>query len=202
MKRILFIVLLIITALVLYFFVFKKDNGPEAPKQQPLTLKEHTDGFTKSVDSLLQEYFGLTNAFIEGDSLKAKQASMSLLAFVNHFSLDELKKDTTGIFQTAADQVGLIKGNLESMGKSQTITDMRHDFKDLSENLFPLLKTVHYKGKTLYWQNCSMPFGENSSANWISADAKIVNPYLGKNHPVYKSGMLDCGETQDSIKAQ
>ena len=202
MKRILFIVLLLITAFVLYFFVFKKDDAPEGPKQQPLTLKEHTDGFTKSVDSLLQEYFGLTNAFIEGDSLKAKQASMSLLAFVNHFSLDELKKDTTGIFQTASDQLGFIKGNLESMGQSQTITDMRHDFKDLSENLFPLLKTVHYKGKTLYWQNCGMPFGENSSANWISADAKIVNPYLGKNHPVYKSGMLDCGETQDSIIAQ
>jgi phosphoribosyl-AMP cyclohydrolase len=202
MKRILFIVLLVVVAAALYFFVFKKEEVPEGPKQQPLALKDHTDAFTKNVDSLLEDYFVLTAAFVDGDSLKAKQASISLLGYVNRFSLDELKKDTTGIYQTASDMLGFIKGNLESMGKSQTITDMRHDFKDLSENLYPLLKTVHYKGKTLYWQNCGMPFTESSSANWISTDAEIVNPYLGKNHPVYKSGMLHCGETQDSIKAQ
>lgn len=202
MKRVLFIVLLVVVAAALYFFVFKKEDAPEGPKQQPLALKDHTDAFTRSIDSLLQDYFALTSAFVDGDSVKARQASGSLLAYVNRFSLDELKKDTTGIYQTAADQVTNIKGNLESMGKSQTITDMRHDFKDLSENLYPLLKTVHYKGQTLYWQNCGMPFGENSSANWISTNAEIVNPYLGKNHPEYKSAMLHCGETQDSIKAQ
>ena len=202
MKKIFLIVLLAVAAFALYWFKFRGGDAPEAPKQQALTLKDHSDAFSLSVDSLLQQYFAVKDAFVDGDSLKAKQASMAMMAFVNHFSLDELKKDTTGIYQTAADQVALIKTNLEAMGQSQTITDMRHDFKDMSENLYPLLKTVHYKGKTLYWQNCGMPFGENTSANWISSEAKIVNPYLGKNHPVYKSGMLDCGETQDSIKAQ
>ncbi len=101
-------------------------------------------------------------------------------------NLDELKKDTTGIFETAATFINDIKANAERMGHSQTITDMRHDFRDMSENLYPFLKTVHYKGKTLYWQNCGMPFEESSSANWISSEAEIVNPYLGKNHPKYK----------------
>ena len=31
---------------------------------------------------------------------------------------------------------------------------------------------------------------------------EIINPYLGKNHPEFKSGMLHCGEVKDSIKAK
>ena len=202
MKRILFIALLAVAAIALYFFVFKKEDAPEGPKQQPLTTKKHSDTFNKSIDSLLQNYFVMKDAFVNADSIAAKQQSMAMTAFINRINMDELKKDTTGIFQTATDQLASIKINLESMGQSQTITDMRHDFKDLGENLYPLIKTIHYEGKTLYWQNCGMPFGENTSANWISDAAEVVNPYLGKNHPEYKSSMLHCGEVQDTIKAQ
>ncbi len=202
MKKVIFLLLLVVAAFAIYWFKFRGNDEPQGPKQQPLATKKHSEAFNKSVDSLLQNYFTLTDAFVNADSFAAKQQSTTLAGFINRFSLDELKKDTTAIFQTATDQLASIKSNLESMGRSQTITDMRHDLKDLSENLYPLLKTIHYEGKTLYWQNCGMPFGENTSANWISNVEEVVNPYLGKNHPEYKSSMLHCGETQDSIKAQ
>jgi hypothetical protein len=47
-----------------------------------------------------------------------------------------------------------------------------------------------------------MAFGEDKGANWISNTEEIINPYLGKNHPEFKSGMLHCGEVKDSIKAK
>ena len=70
----------------------------------------------------------------------------------------------------------------------------------ISENLYPFLKTIKYEGPKLYWQNCPMAFGEDKEANWISNTKEIINPYLGKNHPEYKSSMLHCGEIKDTIK--
>lgn len=202
MKRIIFILVLLLTAVALYFFVFKKEDGPQAPKQQPIAVKAHSTGFDKNVDSVLDAYGAVRDAFVEGDSLTAKLKAGEMAALLGRLNLEELKKDTTGIYETAATFINDIKTNAESIGRSQTITDMRHDFRDMSNNLYPFIRTVHYKGKTLYWQNCGMPFDDNSTANWISAEAKITNPYLGKNHPKYRASMLECGETQDSIVAK
>lgn len=202
MKKILFIVVLVVAAAALYFFVFKKEEAPEGPKQQPITVKSHSTGFDKNVDSVLDAYGVIRDAFVEADSLGAKNAAGAMVALLNRLSLDELKKDTTGIFETAATFINDIKTNAESMGRSQTITDMRHDFRDMSNNLYPFIKMVHYNGKKLYWQNCGMPFDDNSTANWISTESKIQNPYLGKKHPKYHAEMLECGETQDSIIAK
>lgn len=202
MKKIVLIALLAVLAFGVYWFVIKKDDNPETPRQQPITVKSHSTGFDKNVDSLLDAYGAIRDAFVEADSAKAKQLAASFAALLSRVNFDELKKDSLVIFQTASQFVTDMKANAENMEASQNITDMRHDFSDMSNNLYPFLKTVHYKGKKLYWQNCGMPFGENTSANWISAQPEIVNPYLGKNHPKYHASMLDCGEIQDSIIAQ
>ncbi len=202
MKKVIFILVLVVAAFALYWFKFRGSDTPEAPKQQPITVKSHSTGFDKNVDSVLLAYGAIRDAFVEADSLTAKQKAADMVALLNRLSLDELKKDTTGIFETAATFINDIKTNAESMGRSQTITEMRHDFRDMSNNLYPFIKTVHYNGKTLYWQKCGMPFDDDSEANWISDEAKITNPYLGKKHPKYHSGMLECGETQDSIIAK
>jgi len=60
-------------------------------------------------------------------------------------------------------------------------------------------KMINYEGATLYLQYCPMAFGDEKGANWISNSAEIVNPYLGKNHPIYKAAMLHCGELKDSL---
>lgn len=202
MKKVLFVLLLVIVAVGLYWFVFKKEEQPDGPKQQPIAVKNHSTGFDKNVDSVLNAYGAIRDAFVEGDSLSAKQKSAEMIALLKRLNLEELKKETAGIYETASALITDLTTNAENMGRSQTITDMRHDFRDMSNNLYPFIKTVHYKGQTLYWQNCGMPFDDNSTANWISTDARIINPYLGKNHPKYHSSMLECGETQDSIVAK
>jgi hypothetical protein len=202
MKRIIFILLVIAAAFAVYWFMFRGDNTPEGPKQQALRVSRHSAAFNSSIDSLMEHYFAVKDAFVDGDSLKAKQAGMALIAFAKTLSLDELKKDTTGIFESATGFVNDVTASAEGMGQSQTISDMRQDFKSVSENIYPLLKTIHYEGKKLFWQNCPMAFGEDRGANWISNTEEIVNPYLGKNHPEHKDSMLHCGEIKDTIKAQ
>jgi hypothetical protein len=44
-----------------------------------------------------------------------------------------------------------------------------------------------------------MAFNDNETAFWLSNSREVVNPYLGKKHPKYASGMLHCGEVKDSI---
>lgn len=202
MKKLFFILLLAAAAFALYWFVFRSESVPEGPKQQALKVSRHSNAFNSSIDSLMNHYFVVKDAFAEGDSVKAKQAGIALVEFTKTLNLAELKTDTTGIFESATGFLTDLQSSAEGMSQSQTITDMRQDFKSVSENIYPLLKTIHYEGKKLYWQNCPMAFGEDKGANWISSTEEIINPYLGKNHPEHKDSMLHCGEIKDTIKAQ
>ena len=96
--------------------------------------------------------------------------------------------------------IGDIKSNGDAILKETDITEMRQDFRMVSENLFPLLKMIHYEGTKLYWQNCPMAFGEGKDGSWLSNTEEIINPYLGKNHPEFKGSMLHCGEIKDTIQ--
>jgi Cu(I)/Ag(I) efflux system membrane fusion protein len=195
MKKLVLVLLFAVAAFTVYWIFFKGESGPEGPKQQPLTVSRHSEAFNAGIDSLLQFYSTVKDALAAADSLAAKEVAASLAAYTNRLQMDELKKDTAGIFESAAMFVTDIRTNTESLTQSATLNDMRQDFKAISDNLYPLLRTVHYEGKKLFWQYCPMAFGEGRGANWISNTEAIVNPYLGKNH-------ADCGEIQDTIKAQ
>jgi len=202
MKKIILTLLALAGIFAIYWFQFR-DSGsslPEQPKQQALKVNAHSLAFNNGIDSLLQSYFAIQAAFIEGDSVTAKRAGEAFTARVAAVNMDELKKDTSGIFESANTFLADIKSSSESLSKQTTLTEMRQDFKSLSENMYPLLKTIHYEGKKLYWQNCPMAFGEDKEANWISSTEEIMNPYMGKNHPEFKGGMLHCGEVKDTIK--
>ncbi len=119
---------------------------------------------------------------------------------MDSIKIQELSQDTSGILQSATMLMGDIKNNSSALLNENDLTEMREDFRMISENLYPFLKTIKYEGSSLYWQNCPMAFGEGKEANWISNTKEIINPYLGKNHPEFKSSMLHCGEIKDTIK--
>lgn len=202
MKKIVLSLLVLAGIFAIYWFQFRKDGAaaPEQPKQQAIKVAAHSPTFNNGIDSLLQSYFTIHAALVDTDSTRAKQAAEAFTARVAATNIDELKKDTSGIFESASTFLTDVKSSAESMTKQTTLTEMRQDFKSISENMYPLLKTIHYEGKKLYWQNCPMAFGEDKEANWISSTEEIMNPYMGKNHPEFKSGMLHCGEVKDTIQ--
>lgn len=203
MKKVVIFFAVVAAFFAIYWFQFRdKKSVPEAPKQLALKVNRHDAIFNNKIDSLLQKYFEIKTALVETDSVKAKLVNNNLVDFLSRINIDELKTEPAGIFESAAMFLNDIKSNAVSFANQQTITEMRQDFKGISENLYPFLKTIHYEGKILYWQNCPMAFGENNSANWISNTEEIINPYMGKHHPEYKGTMLHCGEVKDSIKAQ
>ncbi len=201
MKKILLLLFLAVAAFAVYWFAFKNKAKDSGPALQPLALKKHSEEFNKSVASAMGAYFEIKNAFVDGDTTKVKEACKNFIGLADAIKLDELKKDTTSIFETAQTNLNDVKMNAESLLKQTDITEMRKDFSMVSEMMYPFFKVINYEGVNMYWQNCPMAFGDDKGANWISNTQEIINPYLGKNHPEFKGTMLHCGSIKDTIKA-
>ena len=204
MKKIVLVALVLVLAIAGYYW-YKFINtvkGDSGPKQAPLALKKHTNAFNQSITTAMNAYFDMKAAFVDADTVKAKESCRKFVQLMDSIPFDELKKDTTGIYEIALNDFSNIRSNAGSLLVQADITEMRKDFGMVSENLYPFLRTINYEGEKMYWQNCPMAFGDDKGANWISNTREIVNPYLGKNHPEFKGSMLHCGEIKDTIKAQ
>ncbi len=193
MKRLLAIIFLAVVLFGAYWFFFKKDSHPSEPKQQAISIKKHSEEFNRSIADALNEYFNLRNAFADGDTVKIKAQVPKFNASVDSIKLDDLKKDDSLILASVQQQVSDIKANADDILLQKDITEMREDFRMVSENLYPFLRTIAYEGPKLYWQNCPTAFGQDKEGSWLSNSSEIINPYLGKNHP-------ECGELKDSLQ--
>ena len=142
----------------------------------------------------------MKSAFVEADTFNVKIEAQKFITMMDSVKLDDLKKEDSQIMAAAKQQLSDIKANAEPILKESDITQMRQDFRMVSENLYPFLKTIDYEGEKVYWQNCPMAFGDGKEANWLSSTKEIINPYLGKHDPQYKASMLNCGEIKDTIK--
>ena len=200
MRPSLAILAVVVLAFGAWWLFFKDKSNNDTPKQEALKVGKHSTEFNQSVGAIVTEYLSLKETFVNADTSKIKAQERKFVSAIDSIKIDELKKDTTGIFQSAQLLIGDIVSNANAILKETDITEMRQDFRMVSENLFPLLKTIRYEGEKLYWQNCPMAFGEGKDASWLSNTEKIINPYLGKNHPEFKSTMLHCGEIKDTIQ--
>ncbi len=170
----------------------------DSSKAQKMTVSPVGDTFSKRINQVVDAYLELKDAFVEGEMSLVKSKCTAFISVVKSMDDNELKKDTS-VYVILKGPLDDLLSNAASLNKQSNIIEMRRDFSGLSESLYPLLRTIHYEGPTLYFQNCPMAFNDEEPANWITNSPKIMNPYLGKNHPKYKAGMLNCGEIRDSI---
>lgn len=194
-------IILIVVAIAVYLTMFRKGEKkePDMPKQQPVAVSKYSPAFNKSVNSTLAAYYSLSEAFVNWDSAAIRNQSGALQQAMNSIAFDELKKDTV-IHQTAMSYVDALKGDLQAITTESDITTKRHSLHAFSQNFYDLLRTIRFDGSTVYFQECPMAFNDTEAANWLSSTSTIRNPYLGLHHPRYKSGMLECGETKDSLQ--
>ena len=183
MKRFLAVLVVLAVIFGIWWYAFRpKHKAADTSKMKPIALKKHSPAFNSRVDSMMTAYLDVKNAFVEDDTVKAKQSARMIICLL------ELKKDTAGIFETAKSNATDIKSNAESLLTQTDIVQMKHDFSGMTEMMFPsFFKTINYEGPNLYLENCPMAFGDDQPANWISNSSEIVNPYLGKHHPEFKA---------------
>lgn len=197
MKKLLLILVLVIAAFLVYKYAFKKSE-PEREKPAAIAVSAHSEAFNESVADMLNAYYTMTDGFVNWDSAAVNTNAIHLQDALNKLQMDELKKDTV-IYETALFPFDNAKNGVASIISASGWEDKRRTLQDLSENIRMLLITVKYDGGTVYWQECPMAFGEGNRGNWLSANEKVVNPYLGNKDPKYGATMLNCGETKAKI---
>jgi Protein of unknown function (DUF3347) len=202
MKKFFLILLVLILALAGYVWFTYFSGGkkqPKGPKPVPMAVSKHSDVFNQSVQLVLDAYYSVSEGLVNWDTAIVSQTGTALKTALDSLKIDELKADTTGIYESALDPLANAKTAAASLQTGATLDEKRQAFNSLSENLRLLFIIVKYDREKIYWQECPMAFGDDAAGNWLSKTEAVRNPYLGTKHPKYKDSMLECGGPKDTI---
>lgn len=159
-------------------------------------VSKHSDGFNSAVQSAMDSYHSLTEAFVNWDSTAVVSRSNELQVKLNDIKLGEFQPQ---IKATASNALNLAKKDLETMKGEKYIVQERHSLNALTHNLYHFLSTVRYDVKKVYLQECPMAFNDSIAGNWLSEVDSIRNPYMGLHHPHYGKAMIACGSTKSTL---
>lgn len=189
----------IFTILLGWYYCSCEQGVDKTSKSDTKEVGKLTPAFNSQITAALTGYDSIKSALVDADTSRVKAATKGFISAIDSVRVDEIKKDTS-LAEAIQSQVVNIRSNADALLQQNDLTEIREDFRMISESLFSFLKAIKYDGQKLYWQNCPMAFGEGKDANWISSTREIINPYLGKHHPEYKGTMLHCGIVSDSIQ--
>lgn len=199
MKKWLLLILLAVAGVFAwYFLVTKKKPKEEVPKGQPVAVSRYSQTFNSSVDTFLNSYYALSEAFVNWDTAAVTAKANVLNQDLEGIKWNELQQDTV-IYQTATSYITIFKNAMPALTGPVDLTQKRRVFHTFSQNLYDLLRTIKYDGARVYLQQCPMAFNDTEEGLWLSKSENIRNPYLGLHHPKYKGGMISCGETKDTL---
>jgi hypothetical protein len=195
-------VLLILIFAAAGFLAYKllSDAAPKPVqmKDQALRISKNTPAFNTAFTLFLNDYYSLKDALVQWDSVKADQAAYTLAAKADSLPLKQLKGDSD-IVITAQSLAASVSSEAKGFMGESGLEAKRRAFNMLTDEMYNLIRTVRYDGETIYHIRCPMAFKDSIEGFWLSNTSKIMNPYLGDKHPVYKNKMLGCGEIVDSV---
>jgi hypothetical protein len=198
-KLVLLIVVLVLAGLVgwkLNWFS-KKETKPAQP-DMALKISKNTTIFNTAFGGLMDEYYALRDALVDWDTVKADQAAYAMAFKADSLPLSQIKGDSD-IVNTAKSFAAIVGGDAKGLVGQGNIAQKRKGFNTLTDDLYNLVRVVRYDVGVIYHDRCPMAFDDSVEAYWLSNTPKIINPYLGNKHPVYKTKMLGCGEIVDSL---
>ncbi|MEI8278575.1 MAG: DUF3347 domain-containing protein [Bacteroidota bacterium] len=147
---------------------------------------------TQKLMTVVSTYYGLKDALVSSDGIKADSSVNKLLPAIDSFKAF-LITDTANrtVFLPYMDTMILESKILLSMDP-KNYDGKRAPFERISDQMYAVLKKADLKHAGVYREFCPMAFNDKG-AFWLSNDAEIKNPYFGKK-------MLECGEVTDSLK--
>lgn len=196
MRPILIFLLLAGAGLITWLVVARPQKKDSDVKQEAIAVSKHSAAFNNSIATAFADYNKLTESFVNWDSTASAAVAKQLIDDLGKLNLDELKKDSSGIYETAASFVDNAKGDAQTIATEKGIRPQREALNSLTDNFYQFLNTVKYDREKLYLQQCPMAFDDSKPGLWLSEKEEIRNPYLGLHHPTYGKGMISCGETK------
>ena len=174
------------------------NNSKEEKVKEPQSKIEsmHPSSFNSSVQSAMNSYEALTEAFVNWDSSAVDKYSQELKVKLDSINFYGFNAETITAY---VDTLNLARKDLQAMTSNKDITSKRHDLNDLTGHLYSFLKQVKYDANKVNLQQCPMAFNDTVAAVWLSETDSIRNPYLGLHHPKYGKAMIECGSTISTI---
>ena len=200
MKKALLLVLVLAAALAITYLLLRKGSSAETveKRDEPLAVSSNSTAFNRSFSVLMNDYYKLSDAFVDWDTAAIREKANKLANSADSLHLNQLKADTS-IIQTAENLVQSIAGEVKGLNGETSMEGKKRELNMITDELYSLIRTVRYDGGVIYHMRCPIAFSDSSEGYWLSPNNQIVNPYLGKKHPVYKDKMLGSGEVSDSI---
>jgi hypothetical protein len=174
------------------------ESTPQTTKDIPLKTVSLDAATTAELSSLLSAYEGLRDGLVEYDSVQVDTLAIQLSARLEGISFARLSDSAVSNRLTA--HLKDMATATASVPAEKTLEGKKRRFSDLSNAFYALLQQAEFDQSVVYRQTCPMAFNDNEAASWVSRSAEIMNPYLGRKHPKYASGMLHCGEITDSVR--
>lgn len=175
----------------------KKGSQPQSPDPQPRSTVQVPAATTSSITQILANYYQLKDALVEYDTATANKSAQALAMAADSIHTEGISD--TALSKTLQNFAGTVSSEAKALAGEADLLEKKRSFSMITENLYPMLQAVQYNAGTVYHQMCPMAFNDNETAYWLSDNREVVNPYLGKKHPKYASGMLHCGELTDSL---
>ncbi len=200
MKKALLLVLVLAAALAITYLLLRRSSPAETveKRDEPLSVSSNSAAFTRSFSAVMDNYYKLSDAFVDWDTVAIRARSNKLAISVDSLHLKQLKADTA-VVETAENLVQSILGEITGLNGETLMEEKKRELNMITDELYSLIRTVRYDGGVIYHMRCPIAFRDSSEGYWLSPNDKVVNPYMGKNHPVYKDKMLGSGEVSDSI---
>lgn len=146
-------------------------------KKVLLTLMISLSGFSvfsQNTIRILNTYFLMKDALLSADG---KVVSQTVNTFYQSLKSEENFPQKTELLKAT-----------EKLYKAGSLENQRTAFKDVSVELWALVKKSNSINQVVYYQYCPM-----KKAYWLSKEKEIKNPYYG-------SSMLTCGKVVETKK--
>lgn len=142
---------------------------------------ETSEAFKASIEYALDHYFALSEALVRADASNASHHAQAFIVALKDVSSENLSEEADTFWYNHTD-VAIERS--EILIGLQDVEEQRYQFEYISEAMIDVVVAFGPLSFTIYQQRCPMVRG--GSADWLSKDDAILNPYHGAR-------MLRCG---------
>jgi hypothetical protein len=197
-KLVLLAILVLLAGFVAYKLFWEKKPVVAETKDQPLRIGKNTGVFNTAFSGVLDDYYSLKDSLVEWDEAGVNRQALSLAQKADSLPFREMKADSL-LVVTAKSLALSVANEARGLVGEGNIDQKRRAFNMLTDEIYNLVRTVHYDGQIIYHIRCPMAFNDSEEGFWLTNTNKVVNPYLGRKNPRYGAKMVGCGEVTDSI---
>lgn len=183
-----------VLAAVIFFAACKNSDDKKTDEATPVAMEKapYSEAFNAAFSNLLNSYFTLKEAFVEGDTSKVNAVGLELKKVMDSIQLTELQKRDSLAFESINGRPGDVSAEITGMLGESTIQKKRESFEMISNALYDIIRAVRPTNQTIYYLFCQSAF-DSKGAYWLSNTDAAQNPYADKKE-------APCGEVKETLK--